>query len=146
MTYSGSQAIAGRGSSLSIGGTPTLIGEIRSCTPSGNAWGTEDVTNFQSGPDQEFITTIRNNGQFKVAGNRVSTDAGQVLVEAAYASGAINSFTLQLPKQGSQTTNGDKYVFNALVETRDFAVEYNKEISWTLSLKVSGAVAYTAGT
>jgi hypothetical protein len=145
MTYTGSLAQAGRGSSLGIGATPTIIGEIKTSGISGNSWGTADVTNFESGSDQEFITTIRNNGECKLAGNRIATDAGQVLVEAAYSSGAITAFTLQLPKSSAQTTSGDKYTFNALVQSRSFDVDVSKEISWTVSLKISGAVTFTAG-
>jgi hypothetical protein len=146
MTYTGSQAIAGRGSSLSVGATPTVVGEIKTSGVSGNSWGTADVTNFQSGSDQEFITTIRNNGELKLAGNRIATDAGQTLIEAAYQSGAIIAFALQLPKSAAQTTSGDKYSGNCLVQSRSFDVDVSKEISWTVSLKISGAVTYTAGT
>lgn len=146
MTYTGSLATAGRGSLLSVGGTPTTVGEIKSASITGNQWGTADVTNFQSAADREFITTVRDNGQMKLSGNRVSLDAGQVIVEAAYQSGAITAFTLTLPKSAAQTTNGDKYAFNALVESRSFDADVTKEISWNVSLKISGAVTYTAGT
>lgn len=146
MAYTGSLATSGRGSLLTVGSTPTTVGEVKSSSLSGNAWGTADVTNFQSGPDQEFITTVRNNGEFRLSGNRVSTDAGQVIVEAAYQSGAITAFAVTLPKQGAQTTSGDKYGFNALVQTRSFDVDVTKEISWSVTLKVSGAVTYTPGT
>lgn len=146
MTYTGSLAQAGRGSSLSIGGTPTVIGEIKTAGISGNSWGTADVTNFESGADQEFITTIRNNGELRLAGNRVVADAGQALVETAYSTGAITAFVLALPKTAAQTTSGDKYSFNALVQSRSFDVDVSKEISWSVTLKISGAVTFTAGT
>jgi hypothetical protein len=145
MTYTNSQATAGRGSTLSIGTTPTPIGEIRSASPTGNKWGTADVTNFESGINEEFITTIRNNGEVKISGNRVSADAGQVLVEAAFNSGVIQQFLLTLPKSPSQTTTGDTYSFFALVESREFKVEVNSAISWEVSLKCSGAVTSTTG-
>jgi hypothetical protein len=146
MTYTGSLATAGRGSSLSVGATPTVVGEIKTAGISGNAWGTADVTNFQSGADQEFINTIRNNGECRLAGNRVALDAGQILVEAAYQSGALIACVLTLAKSAAQTTSGDKYAFNALVQARTFDVDVSKEISWTVTLKISGAVAFTAGT
>jgi hypothetical protein len=145
MPYTNSNATAGRGTTLSIGTTPTLIGEIRTASPTGNKWGTADVTNFESGINEEFITTIRNNGEVKVGGNRVSTDAGQVLVEAAFTSGALQQFLLTLPLAPSQTTAGDKYAFYALVESREFKVDVTSAISWDVSLKCSGAVTYTQG-
>jgi hypothetical protein len=144
-TYANSAAQTGAGSSLSIGSTPTLIGEIKSSGISGAQWSTADVTNFQSNFNQEFINTIRNNGSLKLAGNRSSADAGQVLVEAAFASGALQPFVLQLPKTALQTTAGDKYAFFALTESREFDVTVDKEISYSVSLKISGAVVFTIG-
>jgi hypothetical protein len=146
MTYTGSQAIAGRGSVLAVGVTPTTVGEVKSSGFQGNKWDTADVTNYQSGPDREFIVTVRDNGTLKLSGNRVAADAGQILVEAAYGTGAITAFVLTLQKSAAQTTSGDKYAFNALVESRSFDVDVTKEISWEVSLKVSGAVTFTAGT
>lgn len=146
MTYTGSAASAGRGSVLSVGATPTIVGEVKSSGFQGNKWDTADVTNYQSGPDREFIVTVRDNGTLKLSGNRVALDAGQVIVEAAYQSGAITAFVLTLPKASGETTSGDKYAFNALVESRSFDVDVTKEISWEVSLKISGAVTFTAGT
>lgn len=145
MTYTGSKAQAGRGSLFSIGGTPTEIGEVSSVTPSGNAWEYVDTSNFDSGVDEEFLPTMRNNGEYRIQGNRVSTDAGQLLVVAAYNSGAINSYTLTIPKNASQTSTGDKWVFNAYVQTITNPVEVKNKIGFDVTLKVSGNPVFTAG-
>jgi hypothetical protein len=144
-TYTNSAAQTGAGSSLSIGTTPTLVGEIKTSGISGAQWGTADVTNFNSGFNQEFINTIRNNGSLKLGGNRSSADAGQVLVESYFSSGALAPFVLQLPKTALQVTTGDVYSFKALVESREFDVSVDKEVSYSVSLKISGAVAFTVG-
>jgi hypothetical protein len=144
--YTNSAAQTGSGSTLSIGATPTMIGEIKSSSISGASWATVDVTNFESGFNQEWLSTIRNNGECKLAGNRVSGDAGQILVEAAFGTGALAPFVLQLPKNKNQTTIGDSYAFQALVSSRDFSVEVGKEVDWTVTLKISGAVTPTTGT
>jgi hypothetical protein len=145
MAYAGSQAQSGRGSTLSIGATPTLIGEIKNVPFTSGKWATADVTNFNSGNDAEFITTIRDNGSVTIEGNRVSGDAGQTAVEAAYDSGEVASFTLTLPKTAAQVTKGDTYTFNALVLSRDFTVDVTKEIDYKVELKISGAVTFAAG-
>jgi hypothetical protein len=148
VTYSNSQAQAGRGTQLSIGATPTLIGEVRSISRSGNGWETADVTNFESGISQEFISTILNNGELKVVCNRVSTDAGQVLLEAAYegsSAGVLQAFVLQLLKSPAQTTTGDKYAFNALVQSVGMSIETTKEIAADITLKCSGPWTLTEG-
>ncbi|HEV2463548.1 MAG TPA: hypothetical protein VGT04_07075 [Acidobacteriaceae bacterium] len=125
--------------------SPVILGEIKSVPFKAGKWETADVTNFQSGSDREFITTVRDNGTVDLAGNRVSGDAGQQAIEAAYSSGGISAFTLQLPLASGQSTSGDKYTFNALVVSRDFTVDVTKEIDWQVSLKISGAVTFAAG-
>jgi len=144
-TYSGSKAQAGRGSTLSIGATPTEIGEMTSVPFNRPEWDFVDVTNFDSTSDQEMLPTIRKAATFSVKGNRVATDAGQLLVEAAYASGALNSFTILLPKTATQTTTGDKYLFNAYVKGASFDVAVTKQVEYTINLQTSGPITYTAG-
>lgn len=154
-TYNGSKAQAGRGSQLSIGGLTgasgpdvyTLIGEIKTGGISGAQWATEDVTNFESGADQEFLATIRDNGTIDMAGNRIASDAGQVAVEAAFSSGLKYDFKLQLPinAQAGQTTTGDAFTFSALCQSRDIAVDTTKAVSWNVKLKVSGPVTLVTG-
>jgi hypothetical protein len=154
-TYSGSKAQSGKGSSLSIGaitgsvGTEVfiLIGEIKTSGISGAQWSSEDVTNFQSGNDQEFLTTTRNNGTVDISGNRIASDAGQVAVENAFSTGLKYDFKLVLPinQQAGQTSVGDTYTFSALVESRDITIDTTKAISWGVKLKISGPVTLTVG-
>lgn len=148
MTYSTTKAQSGRGTSLSIGSTPVLIGEIRSLTQSGNTWETSDVTNFQSGFTKEFIATILDSGEFEATCNRVSSDAGQVALVAAFngaTPGSLQPFTIQLLKSGTQTTTGDSIAFNAIVQSSNMSIEPTKEITSTYRLKVSGNPVTTAG-
>lgn len=145
MTYSGSQAQAGRGTTISIGATPTLIGEISEIPFDLPEWNTDDVTNFESGLDEEFIVTIRKSMEFTVTGNRVSSDAGQTAVQAAYAGPTLSAFVIQLPKTSSQTTNGDKYAFNAWVLAQSFTIQTTKKVDFKMKLKTSGPVTFTAG-
>jgi hypothetical protein len=145
MTYTGSKAQAGRGSTLSIGGTPTEIGEIVDVPFTRPEWDFVDVTNLDSGSDQEMLPTIRKAASFTAKGNRVGTDAGQLLVETAYANAALNSFTIQLPKTAAQTTSGDKYVFNAYVKGASFDVSPTKQVDYSIMLQTSGPVVFTAG-
>jgi hypothetical protein len=124
-----------------------VIGEVAECSPSGNAWEYVDTSNFQSGADEEYLPTMRNNGEFKATGNRVSANAGQVLVESAYSSGAKCSFSLQLPVNtlAGQATTGDLYTWQGYVMSRTFAVATKKQITYDITSKVSGAVTFTAG-
>jgi hypothetical protein len=149
MTYSTTQAQSGRGTSLSIGATPVLIGEIRSLTQSGNQWEIADVTNFQSGITKEKILTILDSGDFDVMCNRVSSDAGQVALETAFegaSAGALSTFVINLLKSGTQTTTGDSIAFKAYVQSKNLTIEPTKEITTSWKLLVSGPITTTLGT
>lgn len=145
MTYSGSLAQAGRGSVLAIGGTPTMIGEVKDVPLNRGKWSIVDTTNFESGSDSEQLVTIRKPGSVTFKGNRVSADAGQVLVETAYQAGTLAAFTLTLPKTAAQTTSGDKYVFNAFVVGSDFSVGTETVTEFSVELQLSGACTLTVG-
>jgi predicted secreted protein len=145
MTYSGSQAQAGRGSTLSIGSTPVAIGELADVPFKRGEWDNVDVTNFESGSDQELLPTIRKSVTFTLKGNRVSTDAGQAAVETAYQSGALATFKLQLLKNPAQTTTGDYYSFSAYIKASDFDVKTTDKIEFSITLQTSGAITLTEG-
>jgi len=145
MSYTGSKAQPGRGSKLSIGTTPTEIGEVSDVPFNRPEWDFVDVSNFDSAVDQEMLPTMRKAASFTAKGNRVAADAGQLLVEAAYASGALNSFTLLLPLAAGQTVTGDKYVFNAYVKSCQFDVATTKQVEYSILLQTSGPITYTAG-
>src|SRR6185437_4550393 len=108
-------------------------------------WDFVDTTNFESGSDAEMLSTIRKAPTIEMKGNRVAGDAGQVAVETAYQAGTISSFTVTLPKTSTQTTSGDKYVFNAYVKNCNFSIQTTKQIEFSISLQVSGPCTFTAG-
>lgn len=151
MTYSFSKAQPGKGTVVSIGpvagtSSPTFvaIGEVKSSSISGTAWKTDDVTNFQS-LAEEWITTILATGEVSLAGNRVSSDAGQLALAAAFATGELYMFTISLPKTLTQTTAGDSYALNALVLSQDFTITTEKAVEFSTKLKISGAIVLTVG-
>lgn len=144
MPYTTSKADTGLGSILAIGATPTTVGEVKSMKLSGRKWDTDDVTNMQS-TQKEFITSIQDTGEWAIDGNKISGDAGQVLVETAFASGALTAFTVTLAKAPGQVTTGDKYTFSALVTENDASFELSKANTFSLKLKVSGTMTFVAG-
>jgi hypothetical protein len=145
LAYTGSKAQAGRGSLLSIGSTPTPIGECSDVPFNRPEWDTVDITNFDSGSDEEQLVTIRKAATFSITGNRVSSDAGQTAAETAYQSGALASFVFALPKTTAQTTTGDTYTFKAYVKGSNFKVSPTAKVEFTLNLQTSGPVTLTPG-
>jgi hypothetical protein len=136
------KAQAGLGSTIKIGST--AIGEVQSVKQSGAKWDTDEATNFAS-TVKEFVATIQDWGEFAVEAKRVSTDAGQLAVVAAFGTGATTAFTITLLKEAGQSTTGDSYSFNAIVTECDFSLDVNKLTPFSFKLKVSGAVTYTEG-
>jgi hypothetical protein len=146
MSYTTSKAQAGRGSIVSIGATPTVIGEVTDFPLQRGKWDFADVTNLQSGSDSEMLATMRKAASFTMKGNRVAADAGQVLVETAYQAGSLQTFSVELPKISTQTTKGDAYNFSAYVAGSSFSVSPTKQIEFSIDLQVSGPVTLVAGT
>ena len=145
LVYTGSKAQAGRGSLLSIGATPTPVGEVADVPFNRPEWETVDITNFDSGIDEEQLVTIRRASTFSVTGNRVSSDAGQVAVETAYQSGVLTAFTFALPKLPTQTVSGDTFHFMAYVKGSNFKASPTAKVEFTLNLQTSGPVTVTPG-
>lgn len=144
MAYTGSKADNGLGSTLGIGAVPTMVGEIKSMKLSGRKWDTDDVTNMNS-VTKEFISSIQDTGEWAIEGNKVTSDAGQLAVETAFASGALTSFTITIAKAPGQLTTGDKWVVNALITECDYSFETAKANTFSMKLKCSGAMVFTAG-
>jgi hypothetical protein len=145
-TYTGSKGQVGLGTILSIGSTPTVVGEVKSLKLNGRKWDTDDSTNMQS-LAKEFISTIQDPGEWDIDFTRVSNDVGQIALEAAFASGAITTFTIQLPvnTKAGQSTTGDKFAFNALVTEVPYNFETTKIDSGSCKLKMSGPMTITVG-
>lgn len=155
MAYTGSKAQAGRGTQLSLGGltgaggaeTFTPIGEVKTTGISGVQFDQEEVSNMDSGVYKEYLATMIDPGTLDLSGNRISTDAGQQAVEAAFLTGLKYDWKMVLPinKQAGQTTTGDTFVFSGFVKSRDIPVDITKAIAWTVKLQLSGAPIYTQG-
>jgi hypothetical protein len=149
----GSKAKVGRGTIVSIGGVTGATGdevfvpieELMESSFSGGSWGTEDSSNFDSEVEEEFLSTMRNNGEVGLKGNLIDAAPGQVALEAAYDTGSKYDFKVQL-KPGPGQTTGTLYTFSALVTSFfDIPVTTKGIIQFTSKLKVSGAIGKTVG-
>jgi hypothetical protein len=136
------KAQSGLGSLVKIGAV--TIGEIQSIKQSGCKWDTEEATNLAS-TAKEFVPTIIDWGEFQVSAKRVSTDAGQLAVVAAFGTGASSAFSVTLLKEAGQVTTGDIYTFNGIVTELSIAVDATKLTPLEFKIKVSGAVTFVEG-
>ena len=97
---------------------------------------------------EEFIATLPSSGNMKVVCNRIDNDPGQLAIEAAWRARTTKLYQLTYPKTATQTTNGDVYIFSAIVEAATPAQQFKPSdvINYEFTLKISGLDAYTAGT
>ena len=146
-----SKAFSGKGTVFSIGTsglTPTYsaVAELKTFSFSGSKNDTEDVTNSDSaGRAREFIVTLLDAGEISLSGNYVASDAGQVALTAAFNSGAILPYKIQLPVAPNQTTSGDVITFIGLMVENDLNLSFDKAIAFSAKIRISGITTYTSG-
>jgi len=124
----------------------TPIGEASSAPVSGQKWDLEDITNFDSLQYKEFLKTLVDTGKVAITLNRVSNNAGQVLLKAAFLDPNGYQFQIALPLNQDQTTTGDSANFAALVESFEDTVQVGKAIKLQVGLQRTGAITTTLGT
>jgi len=147
MSYTNTKAQTGLGTVVAVGATPTTINEVFDVKFSGQKWGTEDATNLSSSA-AETIVTIPDWGEMQLDCNRVSSDAGQTILDAVFTSTtqAANTFTVTFPKLAGQSTNGDKIVFLGLITQREWGISPTKKTTVTYHVKITGMPTFTEGT
>lgn len=124
----------------------TQVAELKTLNFSGSKNDSEDVTNFDSnGRAKEYIVTLLDSGEISIAGNYIAGDTGQAAFRAAFSSGAVLSFKMVLPLQAGQTSVGETWVFNGFVEELDNDVQYDKALTFSSKVKITGLVNVTPG-
>jgi len=153
--YSGSKAnipidtVVSIGPSASASGEPTYteIGEITAVSFSGAKRPVLSTTNMQS-TFQEKLDAIPDAGQVKLTMNRVTTDAGQIALAAAFAAGGKFLFEVAEPVNAEigQTTTGNLNQFQAIIsDGPSFDLDPMKSTVLTYTLDISGPITFTAG-
>lgn len=129
-----------------VGATYVEVKYLKTCSWSGSKNDTDDVTNTDS-PNgiKEFIPTLTDPGEYKISGHRNSADPGLIALKAAYIAKVNYDFQLIYPMATGQTTGGDKEVFSGLVTDFSIDLTIDKAITFTATVKISGAATDTAG-
>jgi hypothetical protein len=149
-TAPASIGFTGKGGSLSIstdGTTFTPIDQITKLTSSGQKAAFADITNLTS-PDAfiERIPTTLDPGtvSFTVVSN--PTDAGQLMLLAAFQAQTKLTVKLQYPKVGAQTTSGLLKTFTAYVSSAPMpSLEISGASTFDAEMTITGPVADTPG-
>ena len=144
LTLSKNATATGTGVALSV--TPFIvIGEVSSSPTSGYKWDLEDVTNFDSGNNKEFLKTLLDSGKWDLEFNRVSTNGGQQALKAAFQDTAAYMFQVAVPMNVDETNSGDSVICAGLVADYDDTVQIGKAIKIKASIQRTGPPTYTQG-
>lgn len=145
---------AGIGAVISIGSVTgvtdvyTAIGEITDAKFSGAKRAIVTTTSFDSAGVASKLGTILDSGSVTITTTRVSSDAGQVAVLAAFNAQPANAydFKVVLPLAPGQTTIGDSITFSAIVSAAgDFDIDISKQAEYTFTLEITGAKTLAVG-
>lgn len=94
-----------------------------------------DTTDLDS-TAKEFVSGIKDEGKFGFEAKTLKTDAGQISLRAARASGAITGLKLTLPDASVAT-------FNVLVKTMPTSGGVNAVLKGKVDCKISGPVVWS---
>lgn len=139
--YNGSQAFAGRSSVLQFasGSGFQPLAEVKTIQFTGSKYDLADVTNMESGNFREWLPTLADSGELSMTGNFIPEDASQNTVLNFFNTAQLVAWQVVLP-------NGLGYFeFNAYVSTREYDIPVDKEATWSLKLKITGAVTFIEG-
>ncbi|NBO82310.1 MAG: phage tail protein, partial [Betaproteobacteria bacterium] len=112
----------------------TKVGNVRSYNGFDGSASEIDRTNFDS-TAKEFILGLVDPGHFGVEVDQDNSDAGQIALMTAMATGLIRNFKLQLP-------NGNSATFTAYVKKFSSQGAVDQAIRRSADLRISGAVTW----
>lgn len=136
------KALIGKGTTLSIGATPTLVAEIKSIKYSGYKRAMEDASNMDSA-NVESIPGLLDPGEIEIAGNYIGADAGQVAIRAALEAATLSDFTVTYPKGTATTAPKETFSGYVIELSRDF--DATKSSSFSAKIKLNTIPVLTAG-
>ena len=152
-TYS--KGFTGRGTTLSMGPSPattfTKVAQVKTFSYAGQKWSFDEITNSDSqaiGPGvlKESIPNEVDPGELSIAGVYLPSDAGQLALAAAFNSGVLQDFELQLPLGPGQTTTGNLMKFSGYIEDPALPdVDYSKSLTFKATVKLTTLVTVTPG-
>ena len=129
-------ATRGLGTTISIGSTPTVIGNLTEIGGLSLSADTIDVTTLSSsGGYREFIAGFKDAGEVSLSGFFDNTAGqGQAELYTAFQSGAVSDFIITFPVSTKTT-----WTFEGVVTGFETSTGIEDPISFSASIKVSGS-------
>jgi predicted secreted protein len=133
-----SSAIAARGTQLQR--VTTTIGEVLKIDQSGKKADLADVTNMDSpSAFKEFLPTLLDSGEVKFEVNFLPANTSQADCLADFNGQVLSAWKIVLPATAGH------WDFSAYVTGYDVAMDITKQVTGSITLKITGPVTYTAG-
>lgn len=152
MSYSSSNAFAGRGSALQYSTNPPSVAyqtlsELKTIQFSGAKYDLADVTNFQSSNFREWLPTLADSGDLSFSGNLIPNDTTESDLIGFFNNATKVTYKVLLPAnpaQGFNTTLG-YFTFQGYVSSLDRSIPVDKEATISGKIKITGAITFTPG-
>ena len=133
----------GNGAVFKFGSGPTTVGEVISISGPNFERSSVDTTNLGTTSARTFVAGMFDPGEITLELNFDNNDAGQVLIEAAVASGAENDWVIEFAKLSAET---DTLTFSGTCIVQSFSnnVAMDEAETASVTLKVVKAVVTDA--
>jgi predicted secreted protein len=130
-------AFAAMGTKLKIG--TNAVAELTSISGLDMSADTIETTTLDSGGWRTFIQGVKDAGEVSVEGYFNADDAtGQIALKTAFTNGSVGEFTIEFP-----TAFGAKWEFDGVVTAISTEASMEDSISFSATIKVSGAPTLT---
>jgi predicted secreted protein len=150
MSYNGSQSFAGRQTVLKYSVNPPSVpyaelNEIKTIGFSGSKADVQDVTNMNSSQFKEWLPTLIDSGDLSLTGNMIPNDQSEVDVLGFFNNLTLVYWEVVLPPGIGFPVSEGTFSFKAFVVSVDRTVPVEKEATLSLKLKITGPIAFSAG-
>lgn len=150
MSYTNSQAFAGRGSALKYSTNPPSVAyvqatEIKTIGFSGAKYDLEDVSNMNSSNFKEWLPTMADSGDLAITGNMIPNDPTEVAIIGFFNTATLVTWEVVLPAGPGYPTSEGTFTFSAYVSSVDRTIDTTKAATISIKLKITGAVSFAAG-
>lgn len=119
------------------------IGEVFNISGPNESVEEIEVTSFDS-TAKEYLPGLRDGGEVQFDFRLVGEDAMQVGLRSDFAAGVVRNFKLELNDATATLTTPSVYAFAAVVKALGTTFGTNAPVNCSCTLKVSGAVTFTA--
>jgi hypothetical protein len=128
-------SVANGGTTLSLGATPTLIGELTSLNFSGFGLSSVESTNLAA-TTKTFLPGIISPGTISCDFNSDGANAGQDLIKSTVTARTAIAFAIA-------STDGSTFSGSSIITGYDFKAAVDGVITGSVSLQVTGALTIT---